>query len=307
MTRRAFTLIEVLVVIVIIAVLIALILPAVQSGREAARRAHCANNLKQVALAVNNYITQLNVLPVSINNWVGPDPGAAPQKNGISWLIGILPFIDQRPLYDQLASHGFDGDFNAGLGVRAPSCATIVQVHLSILLCPSDPDALNLVLKQPEWPDVPLAATSYKGVAGDTRVDGDPFPGTEPDAHAGGNCNGLFWRNDYLQGHRWSDMRDGSSNTFMIGEALPQYDEHAAWAFSNGVWALCSIPPNYKPSPPTPSFHPTSLGFRSRHPGGAQFAFADGSVRMIKDTIAHPTYRALSTRSGGEISSASDY
>jgi prepilin-type processing-associated H-X9-DG protein len=87
----------------------------------------------------------------------------------------------------------------------------------------------------------------------------------------------------------------------MVGEALPQYDEHAAWAFSNGTWGLCSIPPNYEPSPPTPDFHPTSLGFRSRHPGGVQFGLADGSVQFIKQTIAHPIYRALSTRSGGEV------
>jgi prepilin-type processing-associated H-X9-DG protein len=93
----------------------------------------------------------------------------------------------------------------------------------------------------------------------------------------------------------------------MIGEGLPEYDQHAAWAFANGPWGLCSIPPNYKPSPPTPDFHPTSLGFRSRHPAGVQFGFADGSVRFLKATIAHPIYRALSTRSGGELIFSGDY
>jgi len=301
------TLIEVLVVIAIIGLLIALLLPAVQAAREAARRMHCANNLKQIGLAVLSYVTQFNELPISINNWVDPDPGGAPQKNGKSSLVSILPQLEQQPLFDLFAINGFNGDFNSGGGLRSPGCFTAVQIPLAVFLCPSDPDARNPVLSQPEWPGQPLAATSYKGVAGDTRMEGDPFPGSEPDTHASGHCNGLFWRNDYLEGHRWADVRDGTSNTLMIGEALPQYDEHAAWAFANGTWGLCSIPPNYDPSPPTPNFHPTSLGFRSRHPGGVQFVFADGSARFIKQTIASPTYRALSTRSGGELTSGDSY
>ena len=298
--RGGFTLIELLVVIAIIAILIALLLPAVQSARESARRVQCVNNLKQIALATHNYLAVNGVLPAqSIPNvrttWTTP------------WAISILPQVEQQPLFDLFAINGFDGDFNSGGGLRSPGCFTAVQIPLAVFLCPSDPDARNPVLSQPEWPGQPLAATSYKGVAGDTRMEGDPFPGSEPDTHASGHCNGLFWRNDYLEGHRWADVRDGTSNTLMIGEALPQYDEHAAWAFANGTWGLCSIPPNYHPSPPTPNFHPTSLGFRSRHPGGVQFVFADGSARFIKQTIASPTYRALSTRSGGELTSGDSY
>ena len=305
--RSGFTLIELLVVIAIIGLLVALLLPAVQSAREAARRLQCANNLKQVGLAVAHYITQFGALPINICNYVDPDPGAARQKNGISWLVCILPQLEQQPLFDLFAANGFNGDFDSGRGLRSPGCLTAVQLPLSVFYCPSDWSSLEPALNQPEWPGQPLAATNYKGVAGDTRMEGDPFPGSEPDCHQSGHCNGLFWRNDYIEGHRWADVRDGTSNTFMIGEGLPEYDQHAAWAFANGPWGLCSIPPNYKPSPPTPDFHPTSLGFRSRHPGGVQFGFADGSVRFLKATIAHPIYRALSTRSGGEVISADAY
>ena len=84
---RGFTLIEVLVAITIIGLLIGLLLPAVQSAREAARRIQCASNLKQVGLAVANYITQFGELPINICNYVDPDPGNARQKNGISWLV----------------------------------------------------------------------------------------------------------------------------------------------------------------------------------------------------------------------------
>jgi prepilin-type N-terminal cleavage/methylation domain-containing protein len=175
-----FTLIEVLVVITIIGLLIALLLPAVQAAREAARRIQCANNLRQLGLAVSTYVTQLNELPISIGNWVDPDQGAAPQKNGKSWLVSILPQLEQQPLFDLFAAQGFNGDFNSGRGLRSPGCLTAVQIPLSVLFCPSDLDVREPIHEQPEWPDQSLAATSYKGVAGDTRLEGDPFPGSEP-------------------------------------------------------------------------------------------------------------------------------
>ena len=131
MRRQGFTLIELLVVIAIIAVLIALLLPAVQAAREAARRAQCVNNLKQLGLAVHNYIDGNSALPPSMNTY--PAPAGIGSTNDFSMKVRILPFLEQTPLYNS---------FNQTQVYNAVQNGTATSTFLNIFLCPSDPVAI---------------------------------------------------------------------------------------------------------------------------------------------------------------------
>ena len=133
------------------------------------------------------------------------------------------------------------------------------------------------------------------------------FGGTPYCNDAENDCNGLFWRNSYQYPGRFETMREGASNTMMIGEDVPEFNWHAMWSYSNGDSSSTYAPLNYMPDPPDPVTWWEMRGFRSRHPGGASFCFADGSVHFISETIALDIYRGLSTRNGREVISASDY
>jgi prepilin-type N-terminal cleavage/methylation domain-containing protein/prepilin-type processing-associated H-X9-DG protein len=300
-TRSGMTLIEVLVVIAVIALLIALLLPAVQSAREAARRMQCKNNLKQLGLAIHNYHDVHQRLPINMGPWSIPASPWTPM-NGKGWTISILPFVDHAVLYDSF-SDCFDGDFFAGDGMKSPDCEFLMQMELPLLHCPSDGSVRGLHDTFFQWEAIPVAATSYKGVAGDTQVGGiaSQHAGSLPDTHADANCNGLFFRASYKRAQRMADITDGFSNTLMLGEDVPQHNDHSAAFYSNGSWASCHAPLNFFPEPPTPKDWPNVISFRSRHSGGATFCLADGSVHFVSDSIDHRLYRSLSTKNGGEI------
>ena len=206
--------------------------------------------------------------------------------------------------------------------------AQVVQTPLAGLTCPSDDytQGLALVTDQPDWPNVPQAVSNYKGNTGNTLVvaagqwklfewvpvSSEPGP---HDSHATDSCNtGLIWRNDWLmKGERWKSITDGTSQTFLLGEVLPEFDQHSSWSFGNGTWATCSIFPNHFVGASSEEIlnfrrlHGETLGFRSLHPGGLHFAFADASVHFISDTIDMVTYRALSTRNGEEVIDSTDF
>jgi prepilin-type N-terminal cleavage/methylation domain-containing protein len=321
-----FTLIELLVVIAIIGILIALLLPAVQAAREAARRMQCGNNLKQIGLAIHNYHDVHKRLPVSVSQWYeGPRPAKDPVSGAVNttgkgWVISILPFIEEQPLFEQFAP-AFSGEFYFGGGVRKPEVRTAMKTVLNVLACPSDPSAGTTTLKQfgltgsdggaaSGQPPVEAALTSYKGVLGDTRVGGAASihtASTMPDCHGAGtapnfvDCNGLFYRNNYQWPHRLRDITDGTSKTLMVGEDSPEYNQDSAAFYADGDWASCHAPLNYLPIPPTPADYANVRSFRSKHPGGAQFGLADASVQFFAETIDHSLYRAMSTRAGGEL------
>jgi prepilin-type N-terminal cleavage/methylation domain-containing protein len=295
------TLVELLVAIAVIGILVAITLPAVQWAREAARRATCQNNLRQLGLAVQQYHDTNQVLPIS----VGPfeqGPRLDPERNGKGWLVGILPQVEQMGLYEQFVAHGFRGDFFSGGGLKNPECLPAVQTRLAILHCPSDGSALALSPDQWQWVGTMVAVTNYKGVLGDTRLGGSlsMHDGSEPDCHQDGPCGGLLYRVTYQWPVSQRYIQDGLSNTLMLGEDVPEVNYHSAAFYANGDWASCHAPINFYPKPPRPDDWWDVIGFRSRHSGGAYFCLADGAVRFVHQSIEHDLYRALSTRNGGE-------
>jgi prepilin-type N-terminal cleavage/methylation domain-containing protein/prepilin-type processing-associated H-X9-DG protein len=300
--RRAFTLVELLVVIAIIGVLVALLLPAVQSAREAARRMQCSNNLKQLALACHGYQTAFTALPMSIGPWVDQCANGAREPNGKGWIISALPFLEQQNLYDQFAV-GFKGSFFSNGGIKNPACAEAMRTRLSFLNCPSEPSGRQLSDHENQWEGTKVAVTNYKGVIGDTRMGETPYhSGTSPDCHSREGCNGTFYRCMYVDNISLASIRDGTSNTFFIGEDVPSQNWHSAAFYSNGDYASCHAPLNYFVPPPGDANNwGRVISFRSLHPGGAHFAYGDGSVRFTTDTINYSLYRALSTKAGGEI------
>jgi prepilin-type processing-associated H-X9-DG protein len=301
-------LIELLVVIAIIAALIAMILPAVQSAREAARRAQCLNNLKQLALALHNYHDAVATFPpgyVSLTQ--GNLPNGADIGPGWGWAAMILGQIEQRGIYDSL---------NFNLSTFTPSASTARSTALSMFLCPSSPaprgpltikDASGKVLV------ADLAAGQYIAVAG--QFEPEEFPGTN---------NGVFYRNSSI-GLR--DITDGSSMTLMVGERSRNVAD-ATWvgmipsglSCNNPTWPVqdCEasnvlILGHTGPSPDEPWVDvPNNKkagvdDFHSLHPGGCNFAFCDGSIRFLKETISPQVFSQLATRAGGEAISGESF
>ncbi|MGP0065205.1 MAG: DUF1559 domain-containing protein [Isosphaeraceae bacterium] len=283
---RGFTLIELLVVIAIIAVLVALLLPAVQSAREAARRAQCVNNLMQIGIALQNYESAHEVFPPGVVNETGP---VLDQPKGYHFgvLVRILPYCDMRNIYNH---------FNMKVGVYEPHNVTTRSVLVRSFLCPSD----NGINRTPN----DLALTNYVGCHNDREA---PIDVTN---------NGCFFLNKAL---RYEDIPDGLSQTIFFGEKLND-GTGQGWAsgtraslrnFGTGInqWPnvpgavrsdfMDNAPADSKASEPgTPGF---VGGFASRHPGGANFSLGDGSVRFLRSS-GGGGYRLLANRADGEVS-----
>jgi prepilin-type processing-associated H-X9-DG protein len=285
------------VVIAIIAVLIGLLLPAVQKVREAASRTSCSNNLKQLALAVHSYSDASGFVPpdsLVARDWTDNSPFP-----NWSWLARVLPYVEQDNLFTR-------GNIPVS---RLNDCAGACAVQVKTFLCPSDV-AINQGPRTDQYnmpPGFALGQTNYKGVIGSTWVYSNEArwnnqPPGSPDGLEYGN--GMFYRNSFQQKRRLSDATDGTSNTFLVGEDVPSKNRHCSWAYANGSTGTCSIGPNSRRLDGTeydPMDWPNVYSFRSRHPGGLQFAFADGSVHFISEAIDLPTYRALASASGGEV------
>jgi type II secretory pathway pseudopilin PulG len=312
-----------LVVIAIIGVLVALLLPAVQSAREAARRVQCANNLRQMALAVLNHEGAKKHFPFSISMWdesrthdnqdLQP-PDTLQGFSGKGWIAELLPFSEELGQYDSLKP-GFTGHFGNGFGMKDPAVLDALQRKPPWLSCPTDPNATRVSTTIYHYGDprglrgTPIAVTSYKGVLGDnviwpqSTIHLDGFP---VDCHNNYTpCRGIFYRNTYYRPVKLRNVRDGTSKTIMIGEAVADQDLHAAAYHADGDWASTNGPLNYFRS----EYQPLQVWqewynfrtFRSLHPSGAQFARVDGSVQFVIDSIDLKLYQALSTRAGNEV------
>jgi len=313
--RRGFTLIELLVVITIIAVLVGLLLPAVQAGREAAARVHCQNNLKQLACAAQLHHDARGRFPsgASLPVYVGSRPTL-----GTNVWVELLPFIEQNNLYRK-----WDLADNRN-NVAGGRDATQAQV-IKILLCPSDPlpETVTYVTtgRPPPWAYGFYGMSSYGGNAGTRSVQFGGPPRLSRD--------GVFFIGSSV---RVEDLTDGTSSTLLFGERYhrdPEFDRLipvvmpgttlmaglGKWSYvaNVGVNAHVSlstpVPINYRvPSGGGYSAaEDRACAFGSGHPGGANFAFADGSVRFLREGTSLPTLRALSTRAGGEVVSSGDY
>jgi len=336
---RGFTLIELLVVIAIIGVLIALLLPAVQAAREAARRSQCVNNLKQIALALHNYESASGSFPPGCFGGSNRDNPACASINSHTMFELILPYMEQTPIFNAInfqvpTSYGL----TASSGATGPWAAMQMTAHLSRIeafICPSD-------LNSYDWRNQATvlsgsnaySKTSYAAVAGTVECLWYGYWGS-----TGAGCeaiepNGVFGKN-YT--YKIADILDGTSNTAFMGEASQFKGEprsvfsfwnRGGYAFTGNigsdirlsVWAYTVPSINAPATGTTPNLpdpfnwwnfalYPQSktfgeLGFRSFHPGGVNFAFGDGSVKFIKQTISPNSFQAMGTRAQGEVISA---
>jgi prepilin-type N-terminal cleavage/methylation domain-containing protein/prepilin-type processing-associated H-X9-DG protein len=290
--RPGFTLIELLVVIAIIGILVGLLVPAVQKVRSAAARIQCANNLKQIGLASHNYHDTNGRLPPGYLA-TAAYPSTTP---GWGWAAHLLPQLEQDNVYHLL-------DFTQPLEKQAA-----IQTMLPVFLCPADqPSPGPFAITDPSFATICMAApSSYAATVG---PDAD-----EVDAPAG---SGIFFRNSKI---RLTDISDGTSNTTMAGDR--------AWVDSNGIWAGApngAVIRAGQANPWTNATGPAAAlvlvhnnwinitsdadggldDFSSKHTGGVNLLFADGSVRFKRSITADGPERAnfwaMGTRAGGEV------
>ncbi|MCC9608679.1 DUF1559 domain-containing protein [Blastopirellula sp. JC732] len=314
--RRGFTLVELLVVIAIIGVLIGLLLPAVQQAREAARRMQCSNNLKQLALAAHNYESTYKVFPYP----------AKDSNYGYSAQSKILPFIEQGNFQDQI-------DFSQPLMIGAsylktlnPIYNNLVGTKIDVLICPSDPG-------DPLYEDggVTWAGGNYMMNAG---------PGVGTQYCSTSDTGGLFWRGsvigfrditdgtsntilmaETLFGNRTNstDLLDAqtqlrstsgggspcsTSAADLDVRSVASYDGRRAGQWMRNLTYQSFINGYFPPNSSSPDilYHGDAvMGARSQHPGGAMVSFADGSVRLVSETVDLATWRNLFARNDGNV------
>ncbi len=331
---RGFTLIELLVVIAIIAVLIGLLLPAVQAAREAARRAQCINNFKQMGLAMHNYHDTNGSFPIGR---MGDGYNYAPQRNQRrTWAFSILPFFEQSNLFNAI---------NFSLMFYERANTTVIRTPMAMYQCPSDQS--SGIIQEPDTP-FPRAKGNFAANWGNThfyqdetgRGAGWPNPwNTGPmllqGAPGGNSFMGAPFKGNKSTG--LNEMTDGTSNSILIGEVIMganaaggRYDhrgdvfndDHNCTMFFTYTTPNSKVPDRMAGNaqgrpwcsfgliagvPPCTGGTPTFNASRSRHPGGVNTLFGDGSVKFMKDSVNVATWRAIGSPNGGEVVSSDSY
>lgn len=293
---RAFSLVEVVIVLAIIVVLGGLALTAVQKVRSASSRLRCADNLRQIGLAVQQYHASHSIFPTGVahprlragirRRLYGPDRDPYPL---LSWLGRLLPYIEQEGLWSQTVQayatdpHAIDNPPH--LGTRTP---------IPLYICPADGQRARPGLSLQLSP----ATTSYLGVSGTNQ----------------NQVDGVFYMDSAI---RLGDIRDGTSHTLLAGERPPDWNlRFGHWYCGWGNWWNATVylgvrdfdSRSMRDNCPRGPYHfqsgqmanPCSVNhFWSLHPGGGNFLFADGSVRFLSYS-ADAILPALATRAGGE-------
>lgn len=329
--RRGFTLVELLVVIAIIGVLIALLLPAVQQAREAARRMHCSNNMKQLGLALHNYVDTHGKLPASSRGYGGcvgtPVNGEIKNAHG---LVSLLPFMELKNLYDQFnhteaysVSSSTTYQRASGTIVGDPITngnAALAGTVVEAFICPSDNN-----------PAVGRLAGAAYGPGGSYTGAATNYDFIVDCSLEFGTCNGyantsssrkrMFGADENTS---FAEVTDGLSNTFMMGETTKYHVNGGAFAWSYRAWVMTGIDTYYNngiygginvwhqpavaPTWQSPPFTPIRGRARSwwvpaasLHPGGTHFLMGDGSVHFIPETIDKTSLARLTFMADGEV------
>jgi prepilin-type N-terminal cleavage/methylation domain-containing protein/prepilin-type processing-associated H-X9-DG protein len=310
--RLGFTLIELLVVIGVIAILIALLMPAVQKVRESASRSECINNLKQMALACHNFHNDYKKLPAGNTSF---DTSFGSPYYGWSWQAQILPYVEQGAIHKLAKTYAETVNVYP---YEPPDGNPAIAIQVPFYTCPSDSRPLSISYVD----GFTVSFTSYLGVSGQTA---DPTP-PAPDTAA---RDGIFYMSSKV---RMIDIQDGASNTLLIGERPPSSDLLFGWYFAGGgydMWGEAgdnvlgvreykyarsaikwSEAAGITPITCADTYVNFQMGdirnncdqihYWSMHPGGANFALADGSVRFITYE-SDALLPALASRAGGEV------
>jgi prepilin-type N-terminal cleavage/methylation domain-containing protein len=307
--KAGFTLVELLVVIAIIGVLVALLLPAVQAAREAARRSQCSNNLKQISLAVHNY--------GDVYNQTFPAGEYACCWG--TWLVAIMPFCENKNLFDNYLGQGAMSD---ALGPRYGNALNlpVTRTQIKTYTCPSDGTAAS--------PGIISGVTfhNYVGNHGNTTLArttpfGFRLDGVTPNVWGGAPFIRITSLTARPQAMRFQEMMDGMSNTLLFSETVQGRDGDLrgfAW-WNGGSHFETFIGPNSRepdtvesasycrpanplnpPCQAPTTAMPSNIGARSRHPNGVQASLCDGSVRFVSNNINLDIWRFMSTAYGQE-------
>jgi prepilin-type N-terminal cleavage/methylation domain-containing protein len=297
---RGFTLIELLIVVAIVGVLLALMLPAVQHSREAARKTQCANNLKQLGVGMQNYMSFFDAFPPGYISTVLPnhDDGGP----GWAWGAHILPFIEEMAAYEQLKK---------SVSVESPAVESLRMTSIPIFICPSDSTFYAVVDIPEKMSDkiiCQMAGASYVASAGTIRptckLCRDRF-------------DGMFGRNRAIKG---KELQDGYSKTIAVGERSSHWSRATMWGVVPGSKIIDNQQPTKYAAGPAyvlgttfkegfniessedaeDMTHVDTLAetFGSEHPGGAFFMFCDGGVRFVWDDTDPSVMNTLATRDG---------